>query len=231
MTTPSYSEIRERLDRELAALSPDDARRHLVEHLTELTFEIDRIKQSHRVLLAALRARDSLVREQQHLPLPAVSRTIELDARNAFDVVDGLQDIQWDQTAAFRWSGPGHDVVTQIWLDRSVPIVFEVDVQSYGDQRNRNAVALTVDGVAVGIKDVGDNRLRSEPLPIAAGSLYTELVLHVPFLSREVGSQAVAQPRGNGRRSRQSQTAEQPDAGAEPRSGIAVRAMRFLTGP
>jgi hypothetical protein len=178
----SYSEIRDQIGRELADLSTPSAREAVVEHLTGLTFELARIHEQQRTLLAALRARDILLRDRNGAASVASTGPVELDPRDALDASDGLHDIEWDEETAYRWTGPGRDTLFRVWLDRALPIVCEIGVLNYGDDRNRRAISLTVDGRPVAIAEAGGNLLRSAPFPLADGSLLSEIGIHVPFL-------------------------------------------------
>jgi hypothetical protein len=231
MTTPTYSEIRDQINRELVDLTLPDARKYLIEHLAELKFELNRLKEHQRILLAALRARDILVREVHHSQLLMPADSIELDLRDVLDTADGFYDVEWDDDVAFRWTGPGRDTVIRAWLDRSLPMLFEIGLVSYGDQRNRGAVALSVDGVPVAIKESGDKLLRSDPLPVVRGSLFTEVGIHVPWLTGpaaavEHGTGADERPAGGRRGSRS--RAPRAASRDERIRGIAISRMRFL---
>jgi hypothetical protein len=232
MAIRSYSEIRDQIDRDLADLTLPDARKYLIEQLAELRFEVNRVKEYQRTLLAALRARDILVREHPHTEQPRPAVSIDLDLRDVVDAADGFHDVEWDEDVALRWTGPGHDTVIRAWLDRSIPTLFEIELVSYGDKRNRGTVALSVDGAPVAIKEIRDKRLRSDQLPVIGASLYTEIGIHVPWLtgpaaSAEHDARANRQP-GGGRHGRRSRTSRAGD-GDERIRGIAVSRMRFLS--
>jgi hypothetical protein len=183
MSMRSYSEIRDQISRELTDLSTPAAREAVVEHLTELTFELGRIREQQRTVLAALRARDVLLRDRDGTTTVASAGPVELDARDALDGADGLHDIEWDEQNAYRWTGPGRDILFRVWLDRALPIVCEIGVLNYGDERNRRAISLTVDGFPVAIAEAGGDLLRSAAFPTADRSLFSEIGIHVPFLS------------------------------------------------
>ena len=200
----------------------------MVEHLVDLTFEVDRLKQYQKTLLAALRARDIVVHEGAGNGVVAPAAAIDLDPRDALDTADGLFDIEWQKEVAFRWTGPGRDSLIRVWLDRTIPVVFEITLFSYGDARNRGAVALTVDGTPVALRETGDLLLRSDPFPCLAGSLLTEVGIHVPWLTG--GGQAAAPEalRGKGRagRGRSSPARSQPED--QRVRGVAISRLRFL---
>jgi hypothetical protein len=233
MSIRSYSEIRDQIGRELGDLTAPAAREAVIEHLTELTFELSRIKEQQRTLLAALRARDILLRDHEETGTAGPAGPIELDPRDALDTADGLYDIEWDNEIAYRWTGPGHDTLFRVWLDRALPVVCEIALLSYGDGRNRSAVGLTVDGVPVAIEEAGDKLLRSASFPVVGGSLYSEIGIHVPWLTGAAALEdgaAEGRP-GGGRRGRRPRAARgaAADGAADGRvRGIAFTRMRFL---
>jgi hypothetical protein len=236
MSNPSYSDIRDRIGREFADLTEAAAREAVIEHLSLLTFELNRIKEHQRALLAAVRARDILVRDRNQTEIIAPAGSIDLDPRDALDAAAGLYDIEWDNEVAYRWTGPSHDTLIRVWLDRALPVVCEIAVRSYGDERNRGAIALTVDGVPVAIAERGDKLLRSDPFALLSGSLYTELGIHVPWLTGAVttGNGAGESRTGGGRRGRRSRTdrsgASSADDGGDARvRGIAISHLQFLS--
>src|SRR6516165_5295509 len=106
MSNRSYSDIRQQIAGEFVDLTEAATREAVIEHLSLLTFELNRIKQQQRTLLAALRARDILVRDREHGEIVAAAEPIDLDPRDALDVVGGLYDIEWDKEVAYRWTGP-----------------------------------------------------------------------------------------------------------------------------
>jgi hypothetical protein len=232
MSNRSYSDIRDQIGRELADLIEPAAKKAVIEHLSLLTFELDRVKEQQRVLLAALRARDILVRARDQGEIVVPAGPIELDPRDALDAADGLYDIEWDKEVAYRWTGPGRDTLIRVWLDRAMPISCEIGVLSYGDERNRGAIALTVDGVPVAITEHSDTLLRSDPFPVLSRSLYSEVGVHVPWLTGAVapGDGAGKSPK-RGRRSRASRGGvPDADGGGDARvRGIAITRMRFLS--
>jgi hypothetical protein len=232
MSNRSYSDIRDQIVREFADLTEADATKAVIEHLSALTFEVNRVKEQQRVLLSALRARDILVRVRDQGEIVAPAGPLELDPRDALDAADGLYDIEWDKEVAYRWTGPGHDTLIRVWLDRAMPISCEIGVRSYGDERNRGAVALTVDGVPVAIAERGDALLRSDPIPVLSGSLYSEFGIHVPWLTGGVasGNGAGESPkRGRRSRSRRGGAADADGGGDARVRGIAITRMRFLS--
>jgi len=181
MVMTSYTDIRDQIGKDLADLASADAQARLIDQLAELRFEIDRVKAQQRMLLTALRARDIIVREQSIGGGPP--RVIALDPRDNLDMTEGFHKLDWDADIAVRWTGPGHDTLIRIWLDRTIPVIFELGLLSYGDARNRGAVTLTVDGLPVSFEQVDETLLRSAPLPLLDQSLYTEILVHVPFLT------------------------------------------------
>jgi hypothetical protein len=227
MSNRSYSDIRQQIAGEFVDLTEAATREAVIEHLSLLTFELNRVKQQQRTLLAALRARDILVRDREHGEIVAAAEPIDLDPRDALDVVGGLYDIEWDKEVAYRWTGPDRDTLIRVWLDRAMPIACEIAVHSYGDERNRGAVALTVDGVPVSIAERGEKLLRSEPFPVLSGSLYTEVGVHVPWL---IGAAAPGNGAGASRRRSRANRSGTPEAdgGARVR-GIAISRIRFLS--
>jgi len=228
MVAPSYSDIRDRIGRQLDDLTSVDARAALIEHLVELTFEVDRLKQYQRTLLAALRARDIVVHGEDRAGLVAPAGLIDLDPRDALDTADGFYDGEWEKEVAFRWTGPGRDSLVRVWLDRTIPMLLELTLISYGDTRNRGAIGLTVDGTPIALREAGDLLLRSDPFPCIAGSLLTEVGIHVPWLSDGSGESAAAEPpRGKGRPAR-SRPGRARAATQDLRvRGIAISHMRF----
>ena len=229
MSAPSYSDIQEKIERDLGDLNAPETRQSLVAHLTELTFEMNRLREQQRTLLAAVRARDILIREHGHTGAIAPASAIELNPRDALDTSDGLHDIEWDKDVAFRWTGPGRDTMIRVWLDRAFPITFELALHSYGDKRNRGAIGLTVDGAPIAFKEVSDRLLRSEPFPVIGGSLSTEVGLHVPWLSGKAGTptRGTAAKSSNGAK-------RGPASSAKTRKdddslhGVAIARMRFV---
>jgi hypothetical protein len=234
MSIRSYSDIRDQIERELADLTAKAGREAVIEHLSVLTFELNRIKRQQRTLLAALRARDVLVRNREQTEIGAAAGSIDLDARDALDVADGLYDIEWDKEVAYRWTGPGRDTLIRVWLDRAMPISCEIGVLSYGDERNRGAIHLTVDGVPVATAERGDKLLRSEPFPVVNGSLYSEVGIHVPWLTGAVspGNGAnESRPGGKQNRRLRVNRVGPPGAGGAGNArlrGIAISRIRFL---
>jgi hypothetical protein len=234
MSVRSYSDIRYQIARELDDLTAPAAREAVIEHLTELTFELSRIKEQQRTLLAALRARDILLRENSQTGAIASAGPIELDPRDALDAADGLYNIEWDSEIAYRWTGPGRDTLIRVWLDRAIPIVCEIALRCYGDARNKGAIALTVDGAPVAIEEVGDNLLRSDSFPIAGGSLYSAIRIHVPWLTGAAAPEddAAGARSSGGRRNRRPRAPRNGTAdgvGNERVRGIAVTRIRFLS--
>jgi hypothetical protein len=235
MSIRSYSDIRDQIGRECTDLTTVAARECVIEHLSLLTFELDRIKEQQRTLLAALRARDILVRDREQTEIVAPAGSIDLDPRDALDAADGLYDIEWDNEVAYRWTGPGRDTLVRVWLDRAMPILCEIAVLSYGDERNRGAIGLTVDGVPVGIAESGDKLLHSDPFPVLAGSLYSEVGIHVRWLTGAVASRdGVGGSRPGGPRVRRSRVnrrgAPVADGAGDKRvRGIAISRIRFLS--
>jgi hypothetical protein len=234
MSSPSYGEIREQIRHELGDLAPAEARECLVERLTELRFELNRLKEDQRTLLVALRARDIVMREQWPPNVVPVG-SIDLDPRDALDAADGFHDMEWDQEVAFRWTGPSHDTLVRVWLDRAIPILLEIALLSYGDERNRGAVTLTVDGVPLPIREINNTLLRSDPFPVAAASLYTEVGIHVPWLTggkSTILDGHAAEGRSSAarsRRSRATRTGSNAVSGDQRICGIAITRMRFLS--
>lgn len=228
MAIRSYSEIRDQIDQDLADLTSPDARKYLIEHLAELRFELNHLKEYQRTLLAALRARDIVLREHHPGAVPMPAATLDLDLRDVLDTTDGFYDLEWREAVAFRWTGPDHDTVIRAWLDRSIPMLFEVELVSYGDERNQGAVALSVDGAPVAIREIGDKQLRSDPLPVVDGSLFTEVAIHVPWLTGPAGYDAAPARQPGSRRGRRSR-APRAGNGDERIRGIAVSRMRFLS--
>jgi hypothetical protein len=232
MTARSYSDIRDQIGREIADLALPEARKSLIEHLTELTFELDRLKESQRVLGVALRARDVLACQSGQTAVPGGFRSLELDPREALDTAEGLYGLEWNEEATYRWTGPGKETLIRVWLDRAVPMMFEMVVLSYGDERNRGAVGLTVDGLPIALREIDDKVMRSDPFPIIGESLYTEVVIHVPWLSSGAQSppkdEEAASGRGGNRR-RQRPTASGGSVADDRSRGIAIIHMRFLS--
>jgi hypothetical protein len=231
MPDRSYTEIRDDISRELADLSATAAREAVIEHLTRLTFELNRVKQQQSVLLTALRARDVLLRDPRGNLEPAAP--VDLDPRDALDPADGLNDIEWDNDVAYRWTGPGHDTLFRVWLDRAIPIICEITLRSFGDERNRGAIALTVDGVPVGMTEIDGQLLRSDPFPVVGGSRYSEIGVHVPWLTGAPAATESAaegrQPTGRRRRTRAAAVDGAADRGGnQPARGIAFTRIRFL---
>jgi hypothetical protein len=231
MPARSYSDIRDEISRELGDITAPDAREAVIEHLTRLTFELGRVKQQQSLLRSALRARDILLRERSEPGSVEPAALIELDPRDALDPVDGLYDIEWDKEVAYRWTGPGHDTLIGLWLDRAIPIICEIELFSYGDVRNRGAIALTVDGVPVRTTEAGEKLLRSDPFPVVGGSCYSEVGIHVPRLT---GGPALAEAAPAGRRPdgrrRRVHADGTGDVGGDQRvRGIAFTHMRFLS--
>lgn len=230
MVAPSYSDIRDRIARQLDDLTSADAKAALIERLVELTFEMERLKQYQKTLLAALRARDIVVHDGQGAGAVTRAGLIDLDARDALDAADGFHDIEWQKQTAFRWTGPGRDSLIRVWMDRTVPTCLEMTLISYGDERNRGALGLTVDGVPVGLKEGGDLALRSEPFPCIPGSLVTEIGIHVPWLSGEgvAEGHSGAPPRGKARAGRARSSLARAPAQDRRIRGIAITGMRFF---
>jgi hypothetical protein len=166
--------------RELEDLSPAAARDALVTRLATLTGDVSRLSIMQDTLLAALRARDVMAQRGAAL---AGGRFIELGARDFLGGDNGFHDAMWDQDIAYRWTGPEHSVSLRVWLDRTVPLVLEIALFDWGNARNRGALTLTVDGTPVGLAEAGEKLLRSAPFPQLAASLYSDVVLHVPYLS------------------------------------------------
>ena len=102
---------------------------------------------------------------------------------------------------------------------------------------NRGAIALTVavDGVPVAIAECGDKLLRSDPFPVVSGSLYSEVGIHVPWLTGAVSpGDGAGESRPDGRRSRRLRAnrsgAPDADGAGDARSrGIAISRIRFLS--
>lgn len=230
MVAPSYSDIRDRIGRQLDDLTSADAKAALIEHLVELTFEVDRLKQYQNTLLAALRARDIIVHDGERTGVVTPAGLIDLDPRDALDAADGFHDIEWQKEVAFRWTGPGRDSLARIWIDRTLSVVLEITLLSYGDARNRGALVLTVDGVPVGLREVGDLVLRSDPFPCIAGSLVTEVGIHVPWLTGAgvTDGAAAEPPRGRPHASRGRSSPSRVSARDQRSRGIAIAHMRFL---
>lgn len=232
MPARSYSAIRDDIGRELGDLTVAAAREAVIEHLTRLTFELSRLKEQQTLLLGALRARDILLRDPAVAASLEPAAPIDLDPREALDEADGLHDIEWDKDVAYRWTGPDHDTLFRVWLDRAIPIICEIALLSYGDERNRGAIALTVDGVPVGMTEVAEQMLRSGPFPIVGGARYSEIGVHVPWLTgpplRAEGAEG-RQPQSRRRRPRAADAGGAADAGDDRRfRGIAFTRIRFL---
>ena len=219
----SYSDLQARIDQEMADVASPEGRLSLIRHLTQLTFEVERLKQQQKTLLVAVRARDILVRGGGKIEFAVPSSTIELDPRDALDASENLHDIEWDHSIAFRWTGPGRTTLVRIWLDRSVPIVFETKLHNYGDQKNRGSLVLTVDGVPVALREADDMVLRSGPFPILEESLLTEVGIHVPWLT----GMGPTDGRADGRKPRGVSRKAEPAGGDERIRGIAITHMRF----
>jgi hypothetical protein len=230
MSKRSYSDIRDQIASKFAGSTEAAANKVVIEQLSALSFELNRVKEQQRVLLAALRARDILVRTRDQGEIVAPAGPLVLDARDALDAADGFYAFEWDKEVAYRWTGPGPDTLIRIWLDRTMPISCEIDVWSYGDKRNREAVALTVDGVPVAIAERGDALLRSDPFPVHSGSLYSEVGIHVPWLTAAIapGTGAGESPkRARRSRSRRGGVADADGDGRE--RGIAITRLCFLS--
>jgi hypothetical protein len=222
MPERSYSEIEEQIAQHILDVDSPEARAALVRHLTQLTFELDRLKQTQKTILAAIRARDILVHEDGRTEIVVPAGTIDLDPRDALDASENLHDIEWAGTVAFRWTGPGHTTVVRAWVDRTLPIVFELKLHDHGDDRNRGQVGLTVDGFPVAFRDAGEGTLRSDPFPLVAASLLTEVGIHVPWLLN--GDAADAVPSGKSRTRRGKGASPAADTRVR---GIAIARMRF----
>ncbi|MTK63772.1 MAG: hypothetical protein F8N15_04430 [Methanobacterium sp.] len=227
-TVRNYTEIRERLGLDLPDIARPEIQSTLLAHLAEMTFEIQRLKQRQYALLAALRAKDVVLRNTD-TDSGRAARLIEIDARNAFDAANCLHGIEWEGDLSFRWTGPAHDFPIRIWLDRTIPIVFEFAVLSYGDPRNKGALTLSVDGISVKFDEVDDRLLRSAPFVTLDQPQITEVVVHVPWLLDGTQNGRPAPPgEGRGRRGRKAPVPP-PEEGDLRVRGIAFTHLRFMS--
>ena len=230
----SYAEIRKDiallLGRELGNCNDEP----LVDILAEMKFELERLRENHKILRIALQSRDVVLRERDPESILPMAQAIEFGARESLDTIHGLHGIEWTGDVAYRWTGPESDLIIRAWVERTMPIVFELCLISYGDERNRGALILTVDGKPVDFAESEEHLLRSAPFPMAASGLFSEIVLHVPFMT---GAQTTLAPtpepqgRGRGRHRRRSpETSPPPDGIPEDARtrGIAFSHMRLL---
>jgi hypothetical protein len=229
MTYFNRTKVIEDLERDLGDLSQPDNRRRVAEWIADLQLEQLRVKGLQATLLAALRARDVVAREGAGRTLAPPARLIELRARDAITVEGGVYPIAWDGAIAYRWTGPGAESVLRVWLDRSVPVVFEIALHSFGDPRNEDALELRVDGAPVALQAAGDKLLRSDGFPIVEGSLFTEIAIRTPWMSTEP-TQATS------KRSRARQTGKRGQADVERKTqsnagdrGFAFTHLRFFS--
>lgn len=173
----------EQWQRDLGALSgPEDIGR-VARRLADLELRVEQAAQMQLTLLAALRARDVVAREGAGRTLAPPARLVEISARDGLSAEGGLYPLRWDGTIAYRWTGPGESTVFRVWLDRSEPVVFEITLHDYGDPRNEGALELRVDGAPIALQTAAEKLLRSDPFPVVAGSLLTEIAVRTPFMS------------------------------------------------
>jgi len=218
---PSHSQIEDRIRQGLAGVDPEAAREFLIRQLASLTTDLSQLRATQQSLLAAVRTRDVMAATVPPALAAMTSELIELTPRDSLNPANGVHALEWDRDIAFRWTGPGHELRVQAWLDRRLPVVFELALLSYGDPRNEGALALSVDGVPLPLASAGDKLLRSAPLPLLGGSAFTEVVVRVPYLTSET---VVAKP--------SRRKAPQPAKADDPRvRGIAFTRLRFTACP
>jgi hypothetical protein len=224
-----YDELLARFQGILNDPGSAEGRKSLAEQLAELKFEVQLIKNFQQTLMAALRARDIVAQDRYDRAFVRPARLIELDPRDSFEASEGLLSYGWDGDVPYRWTGPGQDTILRVWLDRSIPVVTEVAVHTYGDPRNRGAVKLFADGALLEVTEVEEKLLRSEPFPVIDEVLYTEIRIHVPWLTGQKPSSDRVQLKRSGRRALKNIVGdianELDDIG--PR-GISFTRLRFL---
>lgn len=229
-----YSKVIDELDRDFGDLSKPENRGRVAQRIAKLELELHQMKGFQSTLIAALRARDVVAREGPGQTLAPPPRLIQLTARDALRAEGGLHPVEWDGQIAYRWTGPGEETVLRVWLDRTIPVVFEAVIYSYGDQRNRNALELRIDGSAIAFREAGEKLLQSEAFPVVAGSLYTEVAVRTPWMSveeaperQEIARGRRARAAGGAKRSAQAGSGPRPaPAGAR---GFAFTHFRFLS--
>ncbi|WP_198372070.1 hypothetical protein [Roseomonas rosulenta] len=117
---------------------------------------------------------------QAALPLPD---HFDIAADQLLPIQDGFYQLEWGPEGAFRWTGPGHDVGFEAWLDRSVPLVATLRLFHFGTPANAKELVLEVDGATYALsRDGNDKILRSEPIAPRPGDGPTCLTLRVPHL-------------------------------------------------
>lgn len=215
-----YSKLLDELEADLNDLTDVAARKRLALRVAKLELELRQLKAFQDTMLSALLARDVVAREGVGRTLAPPARLIELTPRDAINVEGGLYPTEWDGGVCFRWTGPGQETVLRAWLDRSAPIVFELALHSYGDERNEGALELRVDGAPVPLQEAGEKLLRSDPLPTLHGSLFTEFAIRTPWMT-----EALAPVIAKKSRRHSAAAAEAQSAGAR---GFAFTHLRFI---
>jgi hypothetical protein len=176
----SYAEIHERILTDIGDLASEEGRHRLVDLLSSMQFELNRLKTRHRALLTSLRFQAPEPNPQVASLVEKMPRRVVVDARDSLDTIDGFYDLEYAGTTAFRWTGPGPDVTFRAWIDRSVPVVMDLSFVSLGDSRNAGNIELWVDGARVPLS-FGETSIRSAPLPRGRSDAATEAVLRIPY--------------------------------------------------
>ena len=175
----SFAQIHKELQNEVGQLETDSSRAKLIDVLATLAFEIKRIQQRQRVYAAALRAQGVIMGPELTSLLEQMPKHATIDARDAFDSMNGIYQLEYGEFGAYRWTGPTKETSFRAWIDRGIPITLEANMFSFGDPRNRSDITLTIDGASVPLV-CGEKLIRSEPFPIREGVGATEIIFSVP---------------------------------------------------
>lgn len=136
-----------------------------------------------------LQLRDAVLGAEHHAPpaaplgSPDLPHTFETAADQLLPTQDGFYQLEWGPDGALRWTGPGHEVHFEAWIDRSAPLVATLRLFHFGTHENSKDLSIEVDGQRYALQREGTEKtLRSDPIAPRPGDGATRLTLHVPHI-------------------------------------------------